>query len=135
VLGLSDAGAHASQLCDACFSTHLLGHWVRETGTLSLERAVWMLTGRPAEVMGITDRGRLQPGLAADVVVFDPDTVGAGALRRVHDLPAGAARLIADAYGIDAVIVNGTVVRAHGEDRVGANGTLPGRLLRGGRAR
>jgi N-acyl-D-aspartate/D-glutamate deacylase len=134
VLGLSDAGAHASQLCDACFSTHLLGHWVRERGTLSLERAVWMLTGRPAEVMGIGDRGRLAPGLAADVVVFDPDAVGAGALRRVHDLPAGADRLIADAYGIDAVVVNGTLVREHGEDRVAVDGPLPGRLLRGGRA-
>jgi N-acyl-D-aspartate/D-glutamate deacylase len=93
-----------------------------------------MLTGRPAEVMGIGDRGRLAPGLAADVVVFDPAAVGAGALRRDHDLPAGADRLIADAHGIDAVIGNGTLVRAHGEDRVAADGPLPGRLLRGGRA-
>jgi N-acyl-D-aspartate/D-glutamate deacylase len=134
VLGLSDAGAHASQLCDACFSTHLLGHWVRERGTLALERAVWMLSGRPAEVMGIAGRGRLEPGLAADLVVFDPDGIGAGPLRRVHDLPAGADRLISDAFGIDAVIVNGTLVREHGEDRVAAAGPLPGRLLRGGRA-
>jgi len=134
MIGLSDAGAHANQLCDACFSTHLLGHWVRERGTLALERAVWMLTGRPAEVMDIADRGRLEPGLAADMVVFDPDTVAPSPLRRVHDLPAGAERLIADAYGIDAVIVNGTVVREHGHDVVDATGPLPGRLLRGGRA-
>ena len=63
MLGLSDAGAHASQLCDACFSTHLLGHWVREKGVLSLEKAVRMLTSRPAEVFGIADRGRLAVGL------------------------------------------------------------------------
>jgi N-acyl-D-amino-acid deacylase len=134
VLGLSDAGAHANQLCDACFSTHLLGHWVRERGTLTLERAVWMLTARPAEVMGITDRGRLAAGLAADVVVFDPATVGAGALRRVGDLPAGADRLVSDAFGIDAVLVNGTVVRRRGEDVVRPEQALPGRVLRGGAA-
>jgi N-acyl-D-aspartate/D-glutamate deacylase len=134
VLGLSDAGAHASQLCDACFSTHLLGHWVRERGTLELAQAVRMLTSRPAEVMGITDRGRLAPGLAADVVTFDPARVGASPLRRVHDLPAGAERLVADAIGIEAVIVNGTVVRRGGRDRVQPGGSLPGRLLRAGRA-
>jgi N-acyl-D-aspartate/D-glutamate deacylase len=132
VLGLSDAGAHAGQLCDACFSTHLLGHWVRERGTLSLEQAVRMLTSRPAEVMGITDRGRLAPGLAADVVVFDPLRVGAGPLRRVRDLPAKAERLLADAHGIEAVVVNGAVIRRAGADQVAADGSLPGRLLRGG---
>ncbi|HWP66496.1 MAG TPA: amidohydrolase family protein [Candidatus Limnocylindria bacterium] len=134
VLGLSDAGAHASQLCDACFSTHLLGHWVRERGTLTLEQAVHMLTGRPADVMGIGDRGRLVPGLAADVVVFDPARVAPGPLRRVRDLPAGAARLVADAHGLEAVIVNGTPVRERNVDRVTSDGPLPGRLLRGGRA-
>jgi N-acyl-D-aspartate/D-glutamate deacylase len=134
ILGLSDAGAHASQLCDACFSTHLLGRWVRERGTLTLERAVHMLTGRPAEVMGITDRGRLASGLAADVTVFDPTRVGAGRLRRVRDLPAGADRLVADALGIEAVIVNGVAVRRANEDVVDPAGPLPGRLLRGGRA-
>jgi N-acyl-D-aspartate/D-glutamate deacylase len=134
VLGLSDAGAHANQLCDACFSTHLLGHWVRERGTLTLEQAVRMLTSRPAEVMGITDRGRLAVGLAADVVVFDPACVGASSLRRVHDLPAGAERLVADALGIEAVVVNGTVIRRGGSDRLTGGDPLPGRLLRGGRA-
>ena len=122
VLGLSDAGAHASQLCDACFATDLLGRWVREKGALSLERAVQMLTERPAEVMGIADRGRLARGLAADIVVFDPETVGAGPLERVHDLPAGEDRLIAPAFGIDAVIVNGAVLEAAAP--------LSGRVLR-----
>jgi N-acyl-D-aspartate/D-glutamate deacylase len=135
ILGLSDAGAHASQLCDACFSTHLLGHWVRERQALRLEEAVRMLTSRPAEVFGITDRGRLAEGMPADVVVFDPATVGASGLRRVHDLPAGADRLVSDAYGIDAVLVNGVVIRRAGADAVDPTGPLPGRTLRGGAAR
>jgi N-acyl-D-aspartate/D-glutamate deacylase len=134
VLGLSDAGAHASQLCDACFSTHLLGHWVREKETLGLEHAVHMLTARPAEVFGIAERGRLAEGLPADVVVFDAERVGASRLRRVHDQPGGADRLVADGIGIDAVIVAGTVVRRDGKDAVDADGPLPGRLLRHGRA-
>jgi N-acyl-D-amino-acid deacylase len=134
VLGLSDAGAHASQLCDACFSTYLLGHWVREKGVLTVEQAVRMLSSRPAEVLGLADRGRLVPGLAADVLVFDPRTVGAGPLRRVRDLPAGADRLVSDATGVDAVVVNGTVVRREGRDVVDPDGPLPGRLLRSGAA-
>ena len=135
VLGLSDAGAHASQLCDACFSTYLLSRWVREKQAITLPEAIRMLTSRPAEVFGITDRGRLATGLAADVVVFDPATVGASKLRRVHDLPAGADRLVADASGIEAVIVNGTIVRRGGRDAVAPDGALPGALLRNGRAR
>jgi N-acyl-D-aspartate/D-glutamate deacylase len=135
VLGLSDAGAHASQLCDACFSTYLLSRWVREKQAIALPEAIRMLTSRPAEVFGITDRGRLAPGLAADVVVFDPATVGASKLRRVHDLPAGADRLVSDASGIEAVIVNGTVIRRGGRDAVAPDGALPGALLRNGRAR
>jgi N-acyl-D-amino-acid deacylase len=132
VLGLSDAGAHASQLCDACFSTHLLGHWVREKGTLTWEQAVRMLSSRPAELLGFADRGRLEPGLVADVVVFDPACVAAGPLRRVHDLPAGADRLVSDAIGIDAVIVAGQILRRAGRDVLGPHGPLPGRLLRHG---
>lgn len=135
VLGLSDAGAHASQLCDACFATYLLSRWVREKQAIALPEAIRMLTSRPAEVFGITDRGRLATGLAADVVVFDPATVGASKLRRVHDLPAGADRLVADASGIEAVIVNGTIVRRAGRDAVAPDGALPGALLRNGRAR
>jgi N-acyl-D-aspartate/D-glutamate deacylase len=133
LLGLSDAGAHASQLCDACFSTYLLGHWVREKRALRLEQAIRHLTTRPAEVFGLRDRGRLAAGLAADVVVFDPDTVGCSRLRRVRDQPARADRLIADATGIRAVVVNGTIVREEGRDVVDAAGPLPGRVLRGGR--
>ena len=134
VLGLSDAGAHASQLCDACFSTHLLSHWVREKQVLSLEQAVRLLTSRSAEVFGIRDRGRLAVGLAGDVAVFDPDTVGCSPLRRVRDLPAGQDRLVADATGIRAVVVNGTLLREDGRDAVDPMGPLPGHVLRGGSA-
>jgi len=132
VLGLSDAGAHASQLCDACAPTHLLGHWVREAGVLSLEEGVRMLTSDTADRFGLSDRGRLAVGRPADVTVFDPDTVGCSPLRRVFDFPAGADRLIADATGILAVFVNGTLLREDGLDAVDAEGPLPGRLLRGG---
>jgi N-acyl-D-aspartate/D-glutamate deacylase len=131
MLGLSDAGAHASQLCDACAPTHMLAHWVREKGVLSLEEAVRLLTSRSADVFGIHDRGRLQTGLAADVTVFDPETVGCSPLRRVRDFPAGADRLISDALGIEAVIVNGTPIREQGRDVVDPEGPLPGRVLRG----
>jgi N-acyl-D-aspartate/D-glutamate deacylase len=134
VLGLSDAGAHASQICDACFSTHLLGHWVRDKAALSLEQAIDHLCARPARTFGIAGRGRLAPGWAADIVVFDPATVAPGPLERVRDLPGGADRLIARPAGIDAVIVNGAVLRRGGEDRVDPAGPLPGRLLRRGRA-
>ncbi len=134
IIALSDAGAHANQLCDACYSTHLLGHWVREKKTLTVEEAVHNLTQRPAEMFGITDRGVLAEGRPADVVVFDPKTVGPGPLKRVYDLPAGADRLVAEAGGIDAVIVNGRLIRQNNKDTVAANDKLPGRLLRHGRA-
>lgn len=134
IIALSDAGAHASQLCDACYSTYLLGHWVRDKKTFTIEQAVHNLTQRPAEMFGITDRGLLAPGRPADVVVFDPKTVGPGPLKRVHDLPAGADRLVSEASGIDAVIVNGQLIRRNGKDAIADNNKLPGRLLRHGRA-
>ncbi|MBW2314592.1 MAG: amidohydrolase family protein [Deltaproteobacteria bacterium] len=132
MLGLSDAGAHASQLCDACAPTHLLGHWVRELGVLTVEEGVRKLTSEPAAIFGLDDRGRLAPGMAADVTVFDPATVGCSPLRRVRDLPEGADRLVSDAKGIRAVVVNGTVLREDGADQIAEDGTLPGRVLRGG---
>ena len=107
LLGLSDAGAHTSQLCDANYATYLLQHWWRERRRISLEKAVWRLTGQPAEVYGLTDRGRIAPGLAADVVVFDAATVGTTRARRIDDLPAGADRLVADSTGIAHVWVGG----------------------------
>ncbi len=132
MVGLSDAGAHASQLCDACAPTDLLGRWVREKRVLSLEEGVRRLTSQPAEIFGLADRGRLGVGLAADVTVFEAETVGCGPLRRVRDLPTGADRLVSDARGIRAVIVNGTVIREDGRDALAIDGALPGRVLRGG---
>jgi N-acyl-D-aspartate/D-glutamate deacylase len=134
MLGLSDAGAHASQLCDACFSTHLLSRWVRERKALTIEQAVRKLTSEPAEIFGITDRGVLARGRPADVVVFDPNTEGCSDLRRVNDQPARADRLISDATGIDAVVVNGQTIRRSGHDAVDASGPLPGKVLRSGHA-
>lgn len=125
VIGLSDAGAHGSQLCDACFSTELLGTFVRERGAIPLEKAVWKITGQLADVFGIAGRGYLRPGYAADICVFDPDTIAPGPLRRVWDLPAGADRLLADApSGIHHVFVNGVEITG------GQPGTLPGQVVR-----
>mgnify|MGYP001164126887 FL=1 len=134
VIGLSDAGAHASQLCDAKYSTEFLSTFVRERKSFDIEQAVHMLTQRPAKVFGIEDRGTLRDGGWADVVVFDMENVGHEGKRRVYDLPAGADRLVSDAKGIDAVVVNGTVIRQNGEDSVSADSALPGKLLRHGKA-
>jgi N-acyl-D-aspartate/D-glutamate deacylase len=134
IIALSDAGAHASQLCDACYSTYLLGHWVRDRKVFTLEEAVHNLTQRPAEMFGITDRGVLAEGRPADIVVFDAKTISPGPLKRVYDMPAGADRLVSEASGIDAVVVNGKVIRRNNKDTVAADDKLPGRLLRHGRA-
>lgn len=130
LIALGDGGAHMSQLCDACYATHLLGHWVREDKAITLEQAVHQLTQRPADIFGLTDRGRLAIGMPADIVVFDPATVGASPLERVHDLPAGEDRLISRPRGVKAVIVNGVALPEPG--------TVPthpsGKLLRQKRA-
>ena len=127
LLGLSDAGAHASQLCDACFSTHLLGHWVRERKALPLEQAVWRLTGHPHRAFRIADRGLIQEGYFADLVAFDPETVGTTPVERTYDFPAGADRLVVRSTGIEHVWVNGVATRRDGEE---VAGVAPGMLLR-----
>ena len=127
-IALSDAGAHLTFFCDAGFGLHLLGHWVRERGTLEMAEAVWQLSGRPAQIFGLTERGRLAPGLSADLLLFDPASVGRGPSRRVFDLPGGAARLTTAARGVHGVWVNGIAVA----DASGAidGAARPGRLLR-----
>jgi N-acyl-D-amino-acid deacylase len=130
VLGLSDAGAHASQLCDANFATFLLGNWSRDKGVIPLEEAVWRLTGQPAEVYRLERRGRVATGFVADLVAFDPDTVGTEDLERVWDLPGGADRLIARSRGVEHVWVGGEAVRRDGKPVEGAR---PGVLLEAGR--
>jgi N-acyl-D-aspartate/D-glutamate deacylase len=129
LLGLADSGAHVSQLCDACFATDLLGQWVRDRGVMPLERAVHKLSGEPARVYGLTDRGTIEVGKAADLVVFDPATVAPGPLHRVRDFPANGERLTADSpVGVTHVLVNGSPVRQDGAPVPDAR---PGVVLRG----
>ena len=132
LLGLADSGAHVSQLCDACFATDLLGNWVRDREVMPMERAIYKLTAEPAGVYGLSDRGTLAPGKAADITVFDADTVAPGPLRRVRDFPADGERLVADApVGLSHMLVNGVVVRADGAADTEGLAARPGRVLRG----
>ncbi|MBM3569241.1 MAG: amidohydrolase family protein [Alphaproteobacteria bacterium] len=128
VVALSDAGAHMTFFCDAGYALHLLGHWVRERGLLSWEEAIRRLTGQPAAIYGISDRGRIAPGLAADLMLFDPARIGRGPKRRVTDLPGGAPRLVTPGIGIEGVWVNGK--RIVDRDAMVAAAPLAGQVLR-----
>jgi N-acyl-D-aspartate/D-glutamate deacylase len=131
LIGLADSGAHVSQLCDACFATDLLGPWVRDRQVMPLERAVHKLTAEPAGVYGLTDRGVIAEGKAADLVVFDPDTVAPGPLRRVRDFPADGERLVADApVGVTHTLVNGVPIRVDGDQVELPDDVRPGVVLR-----
>jgi N-acyl-D-amino-acid deacylase len=130
LFGLADSGAHVSQLCDACFATDLLGNWVRDRQVMPMERAIHKLTGEPAAVYGLADRGTLEEGKAADITVFDPDTVAPGVLRRVVDFPADGERLTADApIGMTHTFVNGVPIRLDGSPVTDGQG-LAGTVLR-----
>jgi len=127
MIGLSDGGAHVDMLCDAGYSTYLLGRWVREKEAMTLEYAVQRLTSEPADFFGLRDRGRLAQGLAADIVIFDANTVGSGKRPEMrNDLPGGGRRLVMPAQGIQATIVNGAVLYEEGKH----SGVLPGQVLR-----
>jgi N-acyl-D-aspartate/D-glutamate deacylase len=126
VIGGSDGGAHVQFICQVTYSTHLLAHWVREKQALSLEAAVRRLTFEPATLLGLRDRGLVREGLAADLVIFDPDAVAAGEREEVRDFPGGASRIVRRARGYRATVVNGEVVLRDGEP----SGRLPGRVLR-----
>ncbi len=128
VVSLSDAGAHLTFLCDAGFGLHLLGHWVRERQVMPLEQAVHKLCAQPADLFGIRDRGRVAPGQWADLMLFDPATVGRGKPQRVFDLPAGASRLTTPAVGVHGVWVNGQ--RVADADGVVPDAPRAGRVLR-----
>jgi N-acyl-D-amino-acid deacylase len=125
LVSLSDAGAHLTFFNDAGYGLHLLGHWTRELGVLTLEQAAWRLSGHPAAVFGIERRGALKPGYHADLLLFDPAKVGRGPVKRTFDLPAGEPRLTAQAVGVHGVWVNGTCIVGQG-----ASEALPGKLLR-----
>ena len=131
VVTFSDSGAHVSQIMDASLQTHVLSHWVREKQAFTLEQAVRMLSFDTATHWGFADRGLIREGMAADLLVFDPETVGAEMPEVVHDLPAGARRLVQRARGIAATVVNGDIVLRDGKP----TGALPGQLLRGPLAR
>jgi len=127
VTTFSDSGAHVSQLMDSSLQTHLLYHWVRTKQAFTLERAVQMLTNVPATLWGFHDRGLVREGLAADLVVFDPDTIMAEMPEVVDDLPGGARRLVQRTRGVKATVVNGQILLRDGKH----TGALPGQLLRG----
>lgn len=129
LIGASDAGAHLDMIDTFAYATTLLGRAVRDKRLLSIEDAVHQLTARPAALYGLRDRGRLEVGAAADLVVFDPATVGPGPVHTRNDLPGGAARLYAEAEGIAHVLVNGVEIVRGGE----FTGARPGTILRSGR--
>jgi N-acyl-D-amino-acid deacylase len=131
MVGLSDGGAHVDMLCDAGYATYMLGTWVRERSAMTLERAVQRITSEPADYFGIKGRGRLSPGMAADVAIFDFNTVGSARRGEMRsDLPGGGRRLVMPARGIEYTVVNGEVLYEHGK----VSDTLPGQVLRSGNA-
>jgi N-acyl-D-aspartate/D-glutamate deacylase len=125
LLGLGDGGAHLDMLCDSGYPTYVLGTWVRERKVLSLEEAVRRMTSDPADFFGIKDRGRIAPGMAADLVLFDPASVGmATRPERIHDLPAGGKRMVKRSSGIEMTMVNGVVTWERGALTGSAAGTV-----------
>src|SRR5579871_391435 len=127
MIGLSDAGAHVTLLCDAGYCTYLLGHWARDLQAITLEYAVKRITSEPADFFGLKGRGRLAVGNAADIAIFDADKVGSprrGTMR--SDLPGGGKRLVMPATGVVHTVVNGTMVYEDGR----YTGATPGEVLR-----
>ncbi len=128
MLGGSDAGAHLDRMCGAPYTTRFLADCLRGRQLTTVERAVHMMTEVPARLFGLRERGRIEEGWWADLVVFDPETIGAEHASLVNDLPGGTARLTAAANGVARVLVNGVVTVADNE----ATGATPGRILRAG---
>ena len=129
MIGGSDAGAHLDRMCGANYPTSFLGDCLRNRKLATLEEAVHMLTGQPAALFGLRDRGLVAEGLRADLFVFDPATVGSEPARLVNDLPGGTARLFAESTGVVRVLVNGVATIVDGQP----TGATPGTLLRSGR--
>jgi N-acyl-D-aspartate/D-glutamate deacylase len=129
MLGGSDAGAHLDRMCGAPYTTRFLGDMIRGRRLVSIEKAVQMITDRPARLFGLRGRGRVAAGFNGDLVVFDPETIGSEDATLVRDLPGGSARLTAGSRGVVRVLVNGAETVVDGE----ATGEAPGRLLRSGR--
>jgi N-acyl-D-aspartate/D-glutamate deacylase len=129
VIGASDAGAHLDMIDTFAFSTQVLGNGVREFKAIELEQAIHQLTQVPAELFGLRERGLLRTGWHADVVVFDPKTVGSGPVHMRPDLPCNEPRIYADAYGVEHVFVNGVQIIRDGKH----TNARPGTALRSGK--
>lgn len=131
MIGLSDGGAHIDAMCDASYPMIMLGKWVRDKKVLTMERAVQRMTSEPADFFGMKHRGRLAVGKAADIVVFNPETVSAPERASpVWDMPGGARRVVAEPTGVDYTIVNGQVLFEGRQD----TGARAGQRLRSGNA-
>jgi N-acyl-D-aspartate/D-glutamate deacylase len=127
VITLSDAGAHLTYMCDAGFGLYFLSHWVRDTGHFTLSEGIRRITSEPADRFRIPERGRLAVGLPADLLLFDPVTVGISKPLPLQDLPGGGTRMVRTATGVHGVWVNG--VKVHdGQDYV-AHEHGPGKVL------
>jgi N-acyl-D-aspartate/D-glutamate deacylase len=126
LVGISDGGAHLQTFAGGDYTSYFLAHWVREKGAFSLEEGVAALTSRVAELLGLTDRGTLEVGKAADVVVFDATTIEPMALQTLDDIPGGGTRMTKAARGIPWVLVNGEPVVEDGK----TTAAVPGAVLR-----
>lgn len=127
LIGLGDGGAHVDMLCDCGYPTYFLGTWIREREIMSLEQGVQRLTSDPADFYGITDRGRLQKGMAADITIFDPSAIGSSNRgEKRYDLPGGGKRMVMPSRGVEHTIVNGEVIYA--DNALQASGA--GQLIR-----
>jgi N-acyl-D-aspartate/D-glutamate deacylase len=126
VLGAHDAGAHVDMVCDSCYPSHLLGHWVRNEKAMTLEQAIWRLAGQPAEIFRIPDRGTIEVGKCADLVAFDPETIAALPNERVYDFPDNTDRLVSHNVGVQHVWVGGVAIR---KDHHDVDGVAPGVLV------
>jgi N-acyl-D-aspartate/D-glutamate deacylase len=129
LIGGSDAGAHLDRMCGARYTTRFLADCLRGRQLISLERAIELITSKPAALFGLKDRGVVREGAIADLVLFDPETVGSDDATLVADLPGDSARLTAGSHGIVRVLVGGVPVVEHGK----ATGSTPGVVLRSGR--
>jgi N-acyl-D-aspartate/D-glutamate deacylase len=126
VIGQSDGGAHVVFRTDYSYSTYFLSHWVRERRIMSLEEAIRKLTFVPASLFGLFDRGLVRPGMAADLMVFDPETIGPLEPGEAQDLPGGATRRKQLAQGIEWTVVNGQVLL----EKSAHTGVYPGKVAR-----
>jgi N-acyl-D-aspartate/D-glutamate deacylase len=129
MVGGSDAGAHLDRMCGSNYPTAFLADCLRGRRLVPVERAVHMMTGQPAALFGLRERGLVREGYAADLFVFDPETVASEPARLVHDLPGDTPRLYAGSHGVVRVLVNGVEIVRDGSP----TGAVPGTLLRSGR--